>query len=118
MADTSHLFKRGNTWFVRVAIPRHLQDAIGTRLIRRSLQTHSLPEANRRKHAVIAEVRKLIAETERATGISAGTSSGTPVDHILADLRTLRRQRRLQLYSADEVDLLKDSILDRLLICV
>ncbi len=75
MADKAHLFKRGNTWFVRVTVPRHLQDVLDKKLIRRSLKTTSLTEANRHKHAVIAEIRKLLADAEQATGRASNTTT-------------------------------------------
>ena len=39
--DTRYLFKRYNTWWVKVAVPKNLRDELGYDL-RRSLKTHEL----------------------------------------------------------------------------
>lgn len=96
-------------WCARVAIPRHLQDTLGKREYVRSLKTTSLAEANKRKHAVIAEFRKLIALAEKVSG----RTTNTPTDKLLADLRTLTRQQRMKLLSDADVELTKDALVDR-----
>ena len=42
--DTRYLFKRHNTWWVKVAVPRTLRNQLGYDL-RQSLKTHNLEEA-------------------------------------------------------------------------
>ena len=42
--DTRYLFKRYNTWWVKVAVPKNLRDELGYDL-RRSLKTHELEKA-------------------------------------------------------------------------
>jgi len=44
MEDAKFLFKRDQTWWVKVAVPRTLRDALGYDL-RRSLHTQDLEEA-------------------------------------------------------------------------
>ena len=43
-ADTRYLFKRYNTWWVKVAVPKTLREELGYDL-RKSLQTHDLDKA-------------------------------------------------------------------------
>jgi len=111
--DKTNIRKRGNTYYVRVAIPRHLQDALGKPEIVRSLKTTSLTEANRLKHAVIGEIRALITDAERTHGRTHNASSSNPVNRLLAELRRLRRERKLGMVSADEVDITKDVLADQ-----
>ena len=42
--ETKYLFKRYNTWWVKVAVPRTLKDSLGYDL-RESLHTHDLEKA-------------------------------------------------------------------------
>ncbi|MCL2716927.1 MAG: site-specific integrase [Alphaproteobacteria bacterium] len=66
MADSSYLQKKGNTWRVVVEIPKPLRVAAGGKpRFMRSLGTESLTEANRLKHAHVAEFRRRIALLER-----------------------------------------------------
>jgi integrase len=50
------------TWYARVIVPRTLVKYVGQSHIRRSLKTTDKAEANRRKHAVVGEIK---AELER-----------------------------------------------------
>ncbi len=50
--DTSYLFKRHNTWWVKVAVPRTLRNQLGYDL-RQSLKTHNLEEAQDLRWSVI-----------------------------------------------------------------
>lgn len=61
MEDTKYLYQRNRTWWVKVAVPRTLRDALGYDL-RRSLHTDSLEEALAARDAVIAEFRQQIQE--------------------------------------------------------
>jgi hypothetical protein len=108
--DKTNLIKRGHVWCARVAIPRHLQDSLNKREIVRSLRTTSLAEANRLKHAVIAEIRKLIADAEQATG---GRTSNSPTGKLLAGLRALRHERRMKLLPSGDVEQMRDHYADR-----
>lgn len=57
MSNTQYLQKRGQTWLVVVEVPKALQRVLGKRRLMKSLQTQSLDEANRKKHAVVAEMK-------------------------------------------------------------
>jgi len=59
MEDTRYLFQRNRTWWVKVAVPRTLRDALGYDL-RRSLQTQDLDEARARRDSVVREFRAMI----------------------------------------------------------
>jgi len=56
--DTTNILKRGNSYYVRVAIPRHIQDAIGKREIVRSLHTRKA-----KKHISLARGLSLKVST-------------------------------------------------------
>ena len=45
--DTTHLKRRHQTWYARLAVPPSLRAAIGKSEIVRSLHTRDLREANR-----------------------------------------------------------------------
>jgi len=61
MSDTKYLFKRDQTWWVKIAVPRTLRDTLGCDL-RRSLHTHDLTVARATRDGVVAELRREIAE--------------------------------------------------------
>jgi len=65
MEDTKYLFQRNRTWWVKVAVPRTLRDALGYDL-RQSLNTESLAEAQAARDAVIAEFRQQIQDARDA----------------------------------------------------
>jgi hypothetical protein len=58
--DKQYLQQRNSIWYARVIVPPSARAKIGTQHLRRSLRTSSLPEANRRKHAVVAEFKQQI----------------------------------------------------------
>ncbi|MDP7271175.1 MAG: hypothetical protein QGG65_07535, partial [Gammaproteobacteria bacterium] len=62
VSDTKYLFKRDETWWVKVAVPRTLREELGYDL-RRSLHTHDLEQAREARWAVVEELR---AEIEKA----------------------------------------------------
>jgi integrase len=66
VATTDYLKLRHSTWYVRVQIPRHLWAAAGGRReYVKSLKTADLHDANRRKHAFVAEFKRRLAALER-----------------------------------------------------
>jgi 2-oxoglutarate ferredoxin oxidoreductase subunit alpha len=77
--DTRYLFKRDKTWWVKLAVPRQLRDALGYDL-RRSLHTHDLEEARAARWDAINEFRE---EVEKATAeqIVASAPALTPAAH-------------------------------------
>ncbi len=66
--DTKYLFKRNETWWVKVAVPRTLRKVLGYDL-RQSLHTHDLEQAREARWAV---AEKLRARIENAHGEQAG----------------------------------------------
>lgn len=70
----SYLKRRKLGWYVQVAVPRRLQESIGQAVVVRSLGTRDRAEANRRKHAAVADI---LASFDRADSRPApGTPEG------------------------------------------
>jgi len=65
MSKTQYLQRRHQTWYVVLEVPKKFRTVLGRRLIR-SLQTQSLDEANRKKHAVIAEMKRQLNALAKA----------------------------------------------------
>ena len=65
--DTQYLFKRDKTWWVKLAVPRPLREALGYDL-RRSLHTHDIDTARDARWVAIeefrSEIEKVRAERE------------------------------------------------------
>ena len=57
--DTRYLFKRHNTWWVKVAVPRTLREELGFDL-RASLKTHSLTEAQEKRWNIVDNLKEEI----------------------------------------------------------
>ena len=57
--DTKYLFKRHNTYWVKVAVPKDLRKELGFDL-RISLQTHELSEAQKLREAVVEDFKSQI----------------------------------------------------------
>ena len=72
-ADNKYLFKRNNTWWVKVAVPRSLRKSLGYDL-RRSLHTRDLNEARQARWDAIEEFRSKI-ETARAAQAAAASGA-------------------------------------------
>lgn len=69
--DTRYLFKRNETWWVKVAVPRTLRKMLGYDL-RQSLHTHDLEEAREARWVVAEELRARIEKAHREQdGMSA-----------------------------------------------
>jgi 2-oxoglutarate ferredoxin oxidoreductase subunit alpha len=62
--DTRYLFKRNETWWVKVAVPRTLRKILGYDL-RKSLHTHDLEQAREARWAVAEEFRAKIEKAHR-----------------------------------------------------
>jgi 2-oxoglutarate ferredoxin oxidoreductase subunit alpha len=58
-ADTKYLFKRNNTWWVKVAVPRSLRKRLGYDL-RCSLHTHDINAAREARWAAVEQLRSKI----------------------------------------------------------
>ena len=65
--DTKYLFKRHDTWWVKVAVPRTLRKTLGYDL-RRSLHTQDLEAARETRWAAVEEIRDEINETRTDQG--------------------------------------------------
>jgi 2-oxoglutarate ferredoxin oxidoreductase subunit alpha len=79
-ADTKYLFKRNNTWWVKVSVPRSLRKALGYDL-RCSLHTQDIEAAREARWAAVENFRRKI-ETLRAApaGQASGAAVATAVD--------------------------------------
>lgn len=64
--DTRYLFKRYNTWWVKVAVPKTLRDELGYDL-RKSLKTHELDKAQELRWQVVDQLK---AKINQAKGIA------------------------------------------------
>ena len=62
--DTRYLFKRHNTWWVKIAVPRTLRNQLGYDL-RQSLKTHDLEEAQDLRWPVIESLKEKIELTKQ-----------------------------------------------------
>lgn len=83
--DKLHLERRHQTWLCVVAVPRPLQAVMGKRRLIKSLRTHDLTEARRRRHKVVSEFQDQI-EAARRTALAApqGLAAGS-LGAILAE---------------------------------
>lgn len=63
MEDTKYLFKRNQTWWVKVAVPRTLRNALGYDL-RQSLHTRDLDEARAARDAIVPGLRRKIGRAK------------------------------------------------------
>jgi len=64
--DTKYLFKRNETWWVKVAVPQALREILGYDL-RQSLHTHDLEQAQEARWAVADEFRTRIEKAHKET---------------------------------------------------
>jgi Pyruvate/2-oxoacid:ferredoxin oxidoreductase gamma subunit len=62
--DTKYLFKRNETWWVKIAVPRSLRKTLGYDL-RKSLHTHDLEEAREARWAVADKLRARIEKAHK-----------------------------------------------------
>ncbi|MBW2636250.1 MAG: tyrosine-type recombinase/integrase [Deltaproteobacteria bacterium] len=66
MSSTRYLQKIGYSWYVRVKVPKSLQEIVGNTHIRRAIHTRDLNEANRLKWAMVTGIK---AELSRLEGL-------------------------------------------------
>jgi hypothetical protein len=83
--DTANLKKKYRTWYVQLRVPAPLVPIIGKRLLTRSLKTHDVAEAVRRKHSVLAEFHRMLRLAERIHQ----TSNDHPIDQLIAESKLL-----------------------------
>ena len=72
--DTKYLFKRHNTYWVKVAVPKDLRKELGFDL-RISLQTHELPEAQKLREAVVEDFKSQIFAAKKNLKQSNGKNA-------------------------------------------
>ena len=72
--DTKYLFKRHNTYWVKVAVPKDLRKELGFDL-RTSLHTHELSEAQKLREAVVEDFKSRIFAAKENLKQSNGKSS-------------------------------------------
>ena len=77
--DTKYLFKRNDTWWVKVAVPRSLRKILGYDL-RRSLHTQDLEAARKTRWAAVEEFRDEISEMRADQGGDFADSVVAAVD--------------------------------------
>ena len=65
--DTRYLFKRYNTWWVKLAVPRTLRDQLGYDL-RESLKTHDLEKAKELRWEVVSNLKNKIEIAKHQLG--------------------------------------------------
>ena len=66
--DTRYLFKRYNTWWVKLAVPKNLRGDLGYDL-RRSLKTHDLKTAQDLRWEVVEQLRSKIEQAKGVTQV-------------------------------------------------
>ncbi len=71
--DTKYLFKRDNTWWVKLAVPKPLRGKLGYDL-RRSLHTHDVEAAREARWAAIDEFRGKFEELQAEQGGAAAAA--------------------------------------------
>lgn len=113
MPATGHLQRRRQVWFVRLTVPPELRAAVGRRELIRTLGTRDISEANRRKHAVLAEL-------QRALDLAAG--NGEPPKDSPEFIRWAAKQARAAMLAgnldkdtaAEELERTRDNWLEHL----
>ena len=82
--DTRYLFKRYNTWWVKVAVPKNLRDELGYDL-RRSLKTHELEKAQELRWQVVEQLKSKINEAKQIETLNETVDSSleTVVNYVL-----------------------------------
>lgn len=90
-------------WRVSVPVPRELVKAIGKTRLKRSLETHSQAEAERKKHAVVAEFLAMI-QAAREGRLPKATVAGIAAAPSMSEreLTSLALDLRSNLQSQDE----------------
>ncbi|MDJ0905773.1 MAG: hypothetical protein QNI96_07120, partial [Woeseiaceae bacterium] len=73
-ADNRYLFKRNNTWWVKVAVPRPLRKTLGYDL-RRSLHTQDIEAAREARWPAVEQLRSKIDELRADPGGQAATAA-------------------------------------------
>lgn len=110
MAVTTHLKKRGETWYARLAVPRSLKEKVGRSEYLRSLRTSSVTEANRLKHAALAQLQKEMERDVQMALAPAGSLEG--VEAYASQLHEAVTEGEIDPEQAhDQIDLAVDTYL-------
>ena len=88
--DTSHLKRKRQGWYVRLVVPPHLRATLGSTEIIRTLKTRDIREANRKKHAVLAELHRELTQAELTNVIPDKDSVGYIMDVAKGQRRALQ----------------------------
>ena len=105
VSDTKYLFKRDETWWVKVAVPRTLREALGFDL-RRSLHTHDLERAREARWAVVEELRAEIKNARKGQSEASADRESKVVDIKAASPET---REGAQLIDEHIVEIVSDS---------
>jgi len=102
-SDTKYLFKRNETWWVKVAVPRTLRKMLGYDL-RKSLHTHDLEQAREARWAVAEELRAKIEKAHKE-------ESSVSADLKAVDIKAVPPETKEGALQVDEhiVEIVSDS---------
>ena len=92
--DNRYLFKRDNTWWVKVAVPRKLRGVLGYDL-RRSLHTRDIEAARDARWAAIEEFRSEIDKVKVQQSAQGAVAADTPQGDTAGDGQTQKGLRRV-----------------------
>jgi len=103
--DTKYLFKRNETWWVKVAVPRSLRKLLGYDL-RKSLHTHNLEQAREARWAVAEELRARIEKAHKEKD-----SKSAKQDSKMVDIEVASREKTAGAQQVNEyiVEIVSDS---------
>ncbi len=101
-----NLLLRGQTWFVRVPVPRPLQTAVGKRQVVLTLRTHSKAEAMERRHAAIAEIKAGFRKPgEAAPALPGAAAAQLPAARLRSALDWRKASAELSAGKVEGLDL-------------
>ena len=84
--DGKYLLQKGRTWYVRLAIPKKVQDILGGQEFVQSLKTKDFQEAKLLKHKYLDRYAQMISIAKRQLG------SNRSKENQLIDLGLMLRQ--------------------------
>jgi 2-oxoglutarate ferredoxin oxidoreductase subunit alpha len=100
--DTKYLFKRNETWWVKVAVPQALREILGYDL-RKSLHTRDLEQAQEARWAVAEEFRARIEKAHRETDSKSANQESNMVDIEVASTEKAAGARQVTEYIVEIV---------------
>ena len=104
--DTKYLWKRHNTYWVRVRVPDAVRHLIGKAELSKNLYTKDLAEANRLKHR---EVSRLMKQIDLAKRRLDGSTNLPSKEEILREFASSMRDLQENAIDAD-LDEIQDAI--------